>query len=111
LNNNKVLNALSATTQTFEQSIYLQLEFGIRNNKPMLSFIKVNLLPQTSWLIPNSGYVRETLNPSENSGRDDGVKISRDQVSQGSAKLALPIGFAMCKASFAIPRGSTYSQR
>jgi hypothetical protein len=30
---------------------YLKPEFGIRNNKPMLSFIKVNLLPQTAWPI------------------------------------------------------------
>jgi hypothetical protein len=38
---------------------YLTPEFGIRNNKPLLSFIKVNLLPQTAWLIPNSGFEYE----------------------------------------------------
>jgi hypothetical protein len=36
-----------------------KLECGIRNNKPLLSFIKVNLLPQTAWLIPNSGFEYE----------------------------------------------------
>ncbi|EIC30883.1 hypothetical protein Metal_3212 [Methylomicrobium album BG8] len=33
---------------------YLKPECGIRNNKTKLSLIKVNLLPQTAWLIPNS---------------------------------------------------------
>jgi hypothetical protein len=37
---------------------YLKPEFGIRNNKPRLSFIKVNLLPQASWLIFELGLSR-----------------------------------------------------